>query len=284
MLPMLHTLDALARARHEKDFYNIALQLIRFAAPLEISALVSNGSIKYEPFRDWLAKLHADLIQDNSRVTKFKHDRISDALSFYTNGTSPADKILIVGFCTRTHDLCAPTSLVLQYFPETDHDVLVLRDVKAVGFTAGIPTYASPLATAVERLRMDFRIDDYRGIRCFGVSSGGAAALLAGRILEAERAISICGRLPTALECGETREAIELESALSHSPSRPGQIAAVYPAGHRVDAANARRMARAIDDLILIPVPNLSDHSILKPLLRRGELAGFFRSIGLTSS
>jgi hypothetical protein len=31
-----------------------------------------------------------------------------------------------------------------------------------------------------------------------------------------------------------------------------------------------------------MPVPNLTEHSILKPLLRRGDLGTFFRSIGLT--
>ncbi len=281
MLDVLSTLDAISKARSEKDYYDIALKLIRYAAPLEIAALVDDSAVTYEPFKDWLSRLYADLTQDNPRLARFDHHLIPGGLSFYTGGSPNKSKTLIIAFCTGTYDLSAPTSLVLQYFSEITHDVLVIRDAKAVGFTEGVPGYASPLTAAIDRLRVDFSTDSYAGIRCFGTSGGGAPALLTGTLLGAQRSVSICGGPPASGPRGKTPGSLDLERALRNCVTDPVRTIAAFAENHSGDAIKARGLARLVD-LTLMPVPNLAEHNILKPLLRRGDLAGFFKSIGLT--
>ena len=133
----------------------------------------------------------------------------------------------------------------------------------------------------MERIRTDLNTDDWSEIRCFGVSSGGAPALLAGTLLGAKRVLSICGRPPSiSPEYGKIRGAIALEKCIRECSTDPERTSAVYAEGNRADKAYARQLA-ALMDLTLKSVPNHVDHNIIEPLHRRGELAAFLRTVGL---
>lgn len=284
MLNILSIITLIDQAQSERDYFDISLKLVRFATPQEVASLATIGTIKHAPFKEWVDKLYAELKREHGHIAKYRHRRVLDGISFYSNGGVVGEKSIIVCFCTSTHDLCLSISVFLQYFPESKFDVLVLRDMNTVGFTHGIQGFANSLPAALDRLRVDFELGNYKDIRCFGASSGGAVALFAGSQFDASLAVCVCGRPPTALRVakgGPPPPTIELENALRDCRYETGNAIAVFGEGHSVDAANAQRLADLME-LTLVPVPDISTHVLFRPLLSAGKLGSFLESIGLT--
>jgi hypothetical protein len=273
--------ETIAAARSQADYYRISLEILRFATPLDVTALADDPSIPRGVFKVWLTRFREMVINHNPRMTMYRQSRVASGITFYSSGGNAEDKVLLVGLCGRSSNLCCATAMFLQYFPDERYDLVVLRDENWVGFTTGILGYASSLQATVERLQADVEIGRYRETRSFGVSSGGSPALLVGSLLKSARAICIGGKLPTDSEDhGKSPGAIALEEALRHCALDRSQAMAVYAGDNKLDATNARQIGRIVK-LKLLPVPGISDHAIIEPLDREGRLTGLLREIGL---
>jgi hypothetical protein len=248
---------------------------------MEVAAIVKSGAVPEGLFKDWLTKFHQVVMARNPTPAKYQQTRIANGVTLYSAGGAPEQKVLLVGLCSRAQNLCAPTAMVLQYFPDDAYDLVVLRDIQLKGFSLGILGYAQPMQAVVTRLRSDIDIGRYRETRTFGVSSGGAAALLVGSLLEATRAVCIGGKMLTASdEYGKAQSTAEFENALRNSGLNPSRALAVFAAGNRVDGVNARQLARAFN-VGLASIPGEKEHAFLESLDRAGRLADFFRTVGL---
>lgn len=276
---VLTTLKNLASAHDEADRYRVSVDLMKYAAPAEIRILVENSTIEPGPFRSWLHDLDANVVLNRSTYAAFKHARLAEGVSLYSNGEG--SKTLVMGFCGQAHFLCVPTPVLLQYFPEDSFDFLVLRDPERKGFSTGSLGYARSFPELVQRLRSELNVGRYRDVRCFGVSSGGAPALAAGVILGASKLVSFCGRPPTVSQSyGDTAASIAIENCLKESRVENGRAFAVFGADNRTDSGNARSLARLLN-IKLMPIRASADHNVITPLHQRGELGAMFQAVGL---
>jgi hypothetical protein len=272
-------LGAIAAARGQADYYRISLEILRYATPLDVTALAESKAIGSGVFKDWLTKFRDMVMHHNPQMTMYRQGRVASGVTLYSSGGDRREKVLLVGLCGRARNLCCATAMFLQYFPDTAYDLVVLTDATKIGFTGGILGYAQPFVAAIEKLRADLEIEGYRETRTLGVSSGGSPALLAAALLKSTRAVCIGGKLPTdSDEYGKTPAAIELEAALRKTEL--DRAVAVFASGNSVDVANAQKLAKVVR-VTLMAIPDMDDHALIEPLDRRGELTGFFHSVGL---
>jgi hypothetical protein len=275
---VLSTLESLKAARSNDELFRISRGLMRLAAPAEVKALVESPAVPSGPFRAWLAAFYANVTRHRPDVTMHRHRLVTHDISFYSAG--PGRKRIVIGVCGQAHLLCSPTAVLLQYFPDDEFDVLVLRDPQGANYSMGIFGYANRFPAVVERLRVDLALDGYDDIRCFGVSAGAAPAILAGLMLNGSSIVSLCGRPPSVSPTyGREPGAIEIEERLRTAAPADGRIAAVFGARNEADARNAEGLA-ALVRLRLVPV-DLAEHGIVVPLHKEGKLTMMFRDVGL---
>lgn len=265
----------------EAELYGVSLGLMRFATPAEIGWLAGNPSVPNGRFRDWLIQLDWNIRLHRRDRAAYQHRRLADGVSLFSAGGDAAGKTLMIGVCGQTHMLCSPTAVLLQYFPEDTHDVVVLRDKARRSYTTGSLGYADTFPTLIERLRVDLNVKGYRDLKCFGVSSGGAAALALGLVLAASANVSLCGRPATvSASYGGSPEAVAFDRFIRDAPKRADVTFAVHGADNETDSRNARGLAD-LTPLQLMPVAGLADHNLVTPLHARGDLDGLFRTVGL---
>jgi hypothetical protein len=96
----------------------------------------------------------------------------------------------------------------------------------------------------MERLHADFHMDNYKDIRCFGCSGGGAAALAAGAMLQASKMVSFSGQPPSNSSTGGTAAATDFENHIRTAVGSAGKAFAVFGANNPKDAHGAQRLAQ----------------------------------------
>ena len=277
---VLSTLNGLAAARDDSDRFRIATELMRYATPKEIKLLADNPAIVNDAFRGWLVELDRNVGLHRPARVAYGHRRLSTGVSLYANAAATGPKTLVMGFCGTAHLLCSPTAVLLQYFPDDAFDFAVVRDMTRTGFSAGSFGYADSFPKLVERLRNDLAPERYREVRCFGVSSGGAPSLAAGAMLGAAKSACFCGRPPTySASYGSTAASAELERILKNA-GIGAEASIVFAAHNQTDVRNAKGLAGLVGAR-LVPIEDLSDHNVMTPLHRRGDLDAMFRSVGL---
>lgn len=271
------TLRELEGAVTYADYHRLADQLFKYATPGEIEALVLRVTAA-SPFRVFIRNFYK-LITQHTGIAGYHCDHVSDAISRYSGGVTA--HTVIVAFCGSSQLLHGPTATVLQYFPCESFDILVLRDPDMQGFTKGIAGFANNFTDLIAKLRTQFAFDRYSYIRCFGGSSGGAAALAAGQLLGASRLVSFVGRPPTQSNTyGQTSGADELQEIISAGPDSAGPAFAVFGANNAKDKKGAEELSKFLD-LALVPVEGIADHNILGVLHRNGSMSAILHRVGL---
>jgi hypothetical protein len=223
-----------------------------------------------------LRTLHQLVFRQTASAQPYVRVQSSEAISHY-RGKAKAGKIL-VAFCGRAQVLFGPVARVLQYFPADEYEVLVLRDIRKLGFTQGLAGHSTSFTDMIDILRQQFLGD--REVVCMGTSGGGGPALVAAALLSARSGVSFAGRPPTSSKIyGESEGAVAMEEILRHRSSE-GQLHAVYPADHAEDTANAKTLSE-IAPVKLWPMDGLSGHFVLHDLDLRNELTQVLHSTGL---
>jgi hypothetical protein len=270
------TLQELEKARSEADNQRIAIEVMKYATPLEIDGLLQ--SMGPSPFRNWLRGLHVHVTRHTGKPAAFDCDYSSEAVSRYSNGGN--SKTLIAGFCGKSQLIHGPTAVLLQNLPQSC-DILILRDLSRMGFSKGVPGYADSFQEFIEKLRAEFDLDRYEDIRCMGGSSGAAAAFAAGQLLNASKLVSFSGRPPSlSRRYGESEVADGLERHIAEGPAGPDRAFAVFGADNANDVNGADALTRLLN-VTLIPIDGVADHNIIRPLHVSGELPGILQRVGL---
>ena len=271
----------LSRCRTQPEYYAVQLDIMKFATPRDYRALVdATPEEGWVPqFNEWLARQYDNMMTPGWELSDFALAAGDDAASLYSEGAGRSR--LAIGFGGRAELLFLPAATILQYFA-ADADVLVLRDFSKRGFTRGLAGYGDTFAEMIDGLRDTFELAGYGSVRCLGTSGSGAAALAAGVVLDAERAVSFCGFLPSGGSRGgeEGEMTLEVEDLLRRSEGSTERFIAVYGEEERRDARNAKRLAEAFA-VALHPVPDVDDHNIIRRLHAQGRLMGVLRDVGL---
>lgn len=191
-------------------------------------------------------------------------------------------KSLLVCFCGNVNRLMVPIPVLLQFIPETMFDVVIVKDPSRQGYIHGVPGFADSLAAAVDAIGTRINLAAYADIRCIGTSGGGSAALYAGLLLGASRAISVCGRhrsLPNRAAGepdGETFTGFEFDDMVrDRIEDAATRLLLVFGQKYPRDVEGAQSLKRYLPKAQAIAIKPLDDHNALLYLLREKKLRGF---------
>lgn len=201
---------------------------------------------------------------------------LSANVNLYRGLGGGGPKSLLLCFCGSGNRMMVPLPSFLQHLPETDVDVIVVRDPSRHHYLQGIPGFAATLSEFVDEVARRIDLDGYTDLRCLGVSAGGAPALYAGLMLGAERALSVCGRHPSL--DGTLPPSGDYDAMLAERGG-PGdtRLFAFYGEENRRDRQGTRALMARLPAIQPVSIKNLAGHNALFHLLEKRELGNFFR-------
>lgn len=193
-------------------------------------------------------------------------------------------KSLLICFCGNVNRLMVPIPVFLQFIPETLFDVLIVKDPSRLGYLQGVPGFAGTLSEVVDRIGAQIRLDSYADIRCIGTSGGGSAALYAGLLLGANRAISVCGKHRSLSRHttggggdGDAFTGEEFDAMVrDRVDSAATLLLLVYGGKSQRDIDGARSLMRYLPKARPLSIKPLDDHNALLYLLQTKRLHDFF--------
>jgi hypothetical protein len=272
-------LPALEACRAPTDYYRVVVEIEKSATPSDVEFLVELGGPWSKEFKDGLGKLHDGMLRVRPSMSPHSLTPINPSVLLFS-GNEAKERHLVVGFAGILGGLFLPTPLVLQYLA-ANTDFLLLLDPAGVGFGTGIRGYAEPFRGVVEQLKRDINFRSYETLSCLGISAGGCAALAAGVLLDADKAVSFSGLLPThSLRAGTRMVPPELENILHSTSGDRSRFFSVFGADNLRDTANSHAIAKffAITEM---PMAGIRDHNVVWQLHRKGALAALLRDLGL---
>lgn len=227
----------------------------------------------------WIDRMAGLMGLPGRPVQPFRRQDLAANALFY-EGTGAAPRRLLVVFGGRAQRPMMPVAAFLQHLPAERCDVLLLRDPARQSFLGGVAGYAERFAALAPRILADLPAARRAGIRCLGLSQGGAAGLYAGLLLDAEQAVAVGGlhpapklaRLPVpGLDGWEMDRALE-------AAGRPGtatRLVCLHACGHERDAAGAAALRAALPAVRILAVAGTAEHNLVAEMLAAGTLAGF---------
>jgi hypothetical protein len=225
-----------------------------------------------------------DMMEQGADYTRpYQPRQISRNIKLFSAPTVNDGKSLIVCFCGGLNRLMLPIPVFLQFMPETACDVLLIKDPSGWGYLCGVPEYAADLSKVADRIAVDLDVGRYANVKCLGVSGGGSAALYAGLLLDAERAISICGKHRSLkLAMAEDPNAAAFsgdefdELVRGKLPSTNTRLILAFGARSAKDVVGARSLKQRLPSAEIVGVEPIDNHNLLYLLLKRAELRAFF--------
>lgn len=214
-----------------------------------------------------------------SEAEPYSRKRLAPAVTFFHGPGDLNSKTLLVCFSPLGgRNLAMPQSVLLQHLDVSHVDVIMLADLRGRGFRTGAPGMGRSVGGVIEWLARTLSPNAYASLRTIGYSAGAYPAMLAGRALGAEVAVSIAGRFPSERHVLENAEML-LRSLRSGVRGRGTRTLFPYQADRRGDRAFARRLARLTGGhTIAMEMEGRDvDHNVIEPMLEHGELLEFFR-------
>lgn len=227
------------------------------------------------------------LMDECSATTRpFARTPLSPQANFFACHAHRAPKSLLVCFCGVANRMMMPVPVFLQLVPEDRFDVLVLKDPAGLGYLRGVPGLGGDLRQVAQAIASRLDCGSYADVRCLGVSGGGAAALYAGLLLQAERAVSVCGSHrslasgprgagPAAGPTGHEFDALTAGRAGNGAT----RLVAVFGAQSARDREGAASLKEYLPACEMMAVANLADHNVLAGLLKNGALKAFLAEV-----
>lgn len=231
----------------------------------------------------WITRMAGAMGLPDRPVQPFRRRDLAANALFY-EGTGQAPRRLLVVFAGRAQRPMMPVATFLQRLPADRCDVLLLRDPARQNFTGGVEGYGEGFAALAPRILADLPGARAGGIRCLGVSQGGAASLYAGLLLATEQAVAIGGahpapklaRLPVPGLDGH-----EMDRALDAAGRRGGatRLVALHAAEHARDAATAADLKVRLPGLHILAMAGTAEHNLPAEMLAAGRLDGFLHRV-----
>ncbi len=289
--------DLFPESASEADLIRTQIRIENEYTPLEIAELLDSQHPMPNIISALMRKLTRHMGDGSEILRKYRRKAVSENVFLYEGQkckASNSDKALLVCFCGNWQRLMMPTPLFLQFVPEDQFDVLLMRDPRKLNYLNGIPGYSDTLTGCVERLQQDLNLENnYTWLSCYGTSGGGAAALYAGSYLEASRAVSIGGRHPSTsqrlveslIKHGHSESQVwALDKMVSGKPSSAEtELLAIFGAECAPDLAGAIELQKRLPGCKLIAIDGISNHGVVGNLLKKKAFQGFLNRFVLSA-
>ena len=209
----------------------------------------------------------------------------------------PGASTLLVAFAGIGPRDRPPTFSFLRAVGELHASAVFVRDPHRAWYHHGVPGLGGSIDAVAARLRRLADAANARRVITLGTSVGGYAAILFGRLIDADLAIAFApptflgasmrfrtrnGRylrewLALRRSRGFSRRHADLRRVLGEHRSVPLPVHVHYAAGDRIDAAYARRLA-GVPGVALRPHAG-AGHDLVRRLRANGELAGLLAEL-----
>jgi hypothetical protein len=275
-------LDRLASCRSDRDFFRAHTEAERFLTPLEIHELLDVAGELPPETQAWLHRVTSFTRFCEAPPMRYQRSQLYPNIDLYTDPAVPRSaKRLIIGFCGTAQRLLMPIASMLQFLPSRQCDFLVLRDPTFRHFLAGIAPYADSFWALMRSLANDLGMREYVRLYCYGTCMGGFAALRAGILLHAARAISISGTLGWHVRRLVEEPDKELPAfdplCDCYRPVETTLVCA-YSISHEKDREQARRLSHILP-IEHLAATGMSGHNLIEKLAQRNGLGTFYNRI-----
>lgn len=279
--------EAFSQCRSRADYLRKLIDVENEAAPLEMREL---WNCRHELPQDAVTQLQAtlDMMAACAPVTRpFVRTPLSPQANLFAWSAPSAHKSLLVCFCGVANRMMLPIPVFLQLVAADRFDVLILKDPTGWGYLRGVPGLGDTLPEVTDAIAARLDLASYADVRCLGVSSGGAAALYAGVLLEAARAVSVGGRHRSlaAKPQGEGKTGggltdHEFDQAIrDRATGASTRLIAVFGANAPRDREGAASLRAHLPSCEMRPVADVKNHNVLALLLKNGALQSFLDDV-----
>lgn len=273
-----------ARAEYLRRLIDLENEL----SPSEIWALWQDRAALPEAIIAPLGKTIKMMTRGAKGLRRFERTVLSANAFLYRAAGGSGAKTLLIGFGGNVNRLMLPTAVFLQFVPEADCDMLLLRDPTRSGYLHGVPGFGDDLAKMADAIRSHVDLGSYRELRCIGTSGGGQVALYMGLLLNARRAVSVGGRhrsLSKKVAAGDSDlTGHELDAFVRDIGPRHTELINLFGAQCERDIEGARSLEKVLPRLRPVTIADLAEHNALAFLLERGSLPSFFKRILLSET
>lgn len=275
-------LTSLRDSQSDRDIWRVRLQAEDTLLPHEMAFLIGHAPDLPDHARKWLSRMDMLGRFSEGEPQHYGVETISQNVQLFHDASIPRTrKRLIVAYCGAGHRLMMATSCVLQHLPSDLCDIVVVRDPSRQSYFKGVPGYAETLPALVRRLAADVGWDDYLRTYSFGTCMGAFPALRGGLLMQVDRAISVSGGFPL-----HARRLLEepgvappaFDPLCGSVANRRTEIICAFAEAHERDGNSARHLA-TVRRVELLPLPELTEHNIIKEQAKKGILRAFFRDM-----
>ncbi len=257
--------------------------------PLELAALSvghQRGKLfpegtpgKYErALSEWLNQLERNMERSGKvEPEPFVSSRLAPAAAYYRGPGERKNKTLLICFAiSGGRYLFIPNCVLLQHIDARKYDILILSDPWDTAFRGGVPQMGTNVTEVVHWIAGLELLSNYARLRTMGCSAGGYPAMLVGRRVGAELAVSIAGRIPHKRYVGQIAR-MAFNSWVSYRGNKSSRALVVYCKAKRRDKSFARLIGRVAGaQRLSVEMPGRElGHDMLGPLLKHGDLANF---------
>jgi hypothetical protein len=266
----------LTKCKTPADYYRVQIEISKHAAPKDV-AILSNRPLPWpDEFDRWLSGLVTLATAVRTEPVAYQRQELDNTTALYSGGTRAAN--IVIAFTGKAGLLFMPIAAILQYFSPADFDFLLVNeafkdDLRADGIRNSFSEMVARLGAAVGLTR-------YREVRTFGTSAGGAAALAAGVLTGATRAVTFSGHLPSSGVSYRGQASVAEIEEILRGAKPATRFAAVYAEGNKFDRRNALALSRFLP-LHHYPIAGVNNHNIVYALHQRKELQKVFSDVGI---
>jgi hypothetical protein len=246
--------------------------------PLEWAELRARQPTLPDELVTWVARFQKLPPPRRTQPQGYRAREITAGISAYSSGSGrPRDKALLLAFAGGDLGLLMPTHWFLQYLDSDRFDVLILQDFTRAQFALGVRPYSTSLSGLLAGLDQDLGYCAYDALFCCGFSMGGPAALRAGALTGARRAVSFGGRMRWNIDRLLTRPAAAMpafDPLCACMRKTCTDFVCVYCADNTIDRDHAEKVAQIVPARRLA-VPDSDSHNSVYELAKAGRLQGF---------
>ena len=266
------------------DYLRRVIELDDDLSPSEMSSLWQDKDKLPDFVAQHIGRTMKMVSAGSDSIRPFERTTISTNVQLFGAQAGDRKKSLLICFCGYAHRPMLPLAVFLQHIPEDRFDVLMIVEPSRYGYLKGVPEFGTDLVAVVDAIRERVPLDRYADIRCLGISAGGAAALYAGVLIGAERALSVCGRHRSLSshvigQPGRPPEFVGDEFDLMVRDRIAGsatRLLAAFGEDAAHDVEGAKSLTRSFPACHPVRIKGLAGHNALQHLLERDGLDEFF--------
>jgi acyl-CoA synthetase (AMP-forming)/AMP-acid ligase II/acyl carrier protein len=195
---------------------------------------------------------------------------ITQNIDIFTNGDNKyKNKILIVGFSSRSMRLTAPTYQILSCLNPKNMDLIIVRDSNRNHFKYGISSIHNRIEEIPKWFNIYLEDKNYKKIVALGTSSGALVSIYTAIINQWDRVLA-CGpdKLKNHDHLTKVFEGIRKKY-------QDNKIVCAYSARNIRDSEGAAELKNLMPNIKLIADERFDEHALLYQLQLIGELKSF---------